>query len=173
MAQDPAHAVGIPALRKAALDSVKDLTVDDLNYNKQPVVLDVATEPKKAIEILLENKIRAAPVIDNNKYIGVLDLRDLVKNALKDYKNNKKQSNLNQALQWLTIVTSKSKDNDSLSNLAKIRSFRCVKQNDSLISVLIPFAKGSHIVGISSNDGSKLVGVLTQGQLFQQLAKKV
>ena len=41
------------------------------------------------------------------------------------------------------------------------------------MAVLIALAKGSHIVGVASNDGSKLVGVLTQGQLFQQITKKV
>lgn len=171
MAQDPAQEKGVSAVRKALIGTLKDVKVSDLEYSKKAVILDGATDPKKAIEVLLENKVRAAPVQEKGKFIGVLDLRDMVKYALESYKNKEKNKITQKALEWLTIAPTKS--TGTLSYFARMRPFRCVKVSDSITNVLIALAKGSHIVGIASNDGTKLVGVLTQGQLFQQIAKKV
>eukprot|EP01084_Bolivina_argentea_P225759 381428_1 len=75
-------------LRQELLSVLSNCLVSDLDISPKLIVLDCKTDPKKAIEILIENKVRAAPVIDNdiNKFIGVLDLRDTVKFALETYK---------------------------------------------------------------------------------------
>lgn len=148
--------------------------VSDLEIASKVIVLDSKTDPKKAIEILLQNKVRAAPVIDtdNNKFIGVLDLRDTVKFALETYK--KQSSTLSEikqkAMEFLT--SSPQITTQSLKYLSQMRKFRTVKNSDTLLSVAQVLAKGSHIVGVIDEAKNTLSGIITQGQLFQQVSKR-
>jgi len=158
-------------LRDDLLDILSKCQVSSLKVNENVVILDSKTDPKKGIEVLLENKIRAAPVIDSstNKFIGVLDLRDTVKFVVESYSSaekNKKQL----ALEYLTgspQITS-----NTLKYLCQMRAFRTVKGSDSLLDVAKVLAAGSHIVGVVDGDAkqTKLVGILSQGSLFQQVA---
>eukprot|EP01083_Nonionella_stella_P195782 720855_1 len=137
-------------LRQELLSILSKSKVSDLDISPKVIVLDCKTDPKKAIEILIQNKVRAAPVIDNdiNKFIGVLDLRDTVKFALETYK--KQSSTLSEikqkAMEFLTSspqITTK-----SLKFLSKMRKFRTIKNTDTLLLVANVLAKGSHIVGV-------------------------
>merc|ERR1712087_112980 len=76
------------------------------------------------------------------------------------------------ALEYLTgspQITS-----NTLRYLCQMRPFRTVKGSDSLLDVAKVLAAGSHIVGVVDGDAkqSKLVGILSQGSLFQQVASK-
>lgn len=161
-------------LRDDLLKVLTNCCVSDLDLSPNLVVLDSKTDPKKAIEILIQNKVRAAPVIDNdnNKFIGVLDLRDTVKFALETYKKqSSKLSEIKQkAMEFLT--SSPQITTQNLKYLAQMRKFRTIKNTDSLLSVAEVLAKGSHIVGVIDDKKNTLSGIITQGQLFQQVAKK-
>jgi len=159
-------------LRDQLIDILAKSQVSSLKISNNVVILDSKTDPKKGIEILLENKIRAAPVIEANKFIGVLDLRDTVKFVVESYESAaKKEKKL--ALEYLTgspQITS-----NTLKYLCQMRAFRTVRGTDSLLDVAKVLAAGSHIVGVVDGaDGdakqSKLVGILSQGSLFQQVA---
>jgi len=153
---------------------LSNCNLSDLEISQKVIVLDCKTDPKKAIEILIQNKVRAAPVIDNNnnKFIGVLDLRDTVKFALETYK--KQSSTLTEikqkAMEFLT--SSPQITTQSLKYLSQMRKFRTVKNTDTLLSVAGVLAEGSHIVGVIDVEKNVLSGIITQGQLFQQIAKK-
>eukprot|EP01084_Bolivina_argentea_P068113 123962_1 len=161
-------------LRDDLLQVLGDCAVSDLDISGKVIVLDCKTDPKKAIEILIQNKVRAAPVIDNDnkKFIGVLDLRDTVKFALETYK--KQSSALTEikqkAMEFLT--SSPQITTQSLKYLSQMRKFRTVKNTDSLLCVAAVLAKGSHIVGVIDEEKNTLSGIITQGQLFQQIAKQ-
>merc|ERR1712228_627926 len=162
-------------LREDLVTVLKNCKVSDLNISPKVIVLDCKTDPKKAIEVLIQNKIRAAPVIDNDtsQFIGVLDLRDCVQFALETYQ--KHSSKLNEvkkkAMEFLT--SSPQITTQSLKYLCQMRKFRTVKNSDTLLSVSAVLAKGSHIVGVIDEAKNKLVGLVTQGMLFQQIAKKM
>merc|ERR1719362_1109554 len=115
--------------------------------------------------------IRAAPVVSDTKFIGVLDLRDTIKFALESY-NKKVQSQEDvakqQAMMWLTA--SPHITTNTLSYLAKMRPFTTVKTTDTLLAVAEALANGHHIVGVIDEDKMELKNILTQGQLFQQVA---
>mmetsp|Transcript_11062 Transcript_11062/g.16738 ORF Transcript_11062/g.16738 Transcript_11062/m.16738 type:complete len:332 (-) Transcript_11062:998-1993(-) len=164
----------VDSLRNKLLKVLEDGHVSDLTLSPKVVVLDSKTDPKKAIEVLLQNKVRAAPVIDNatSKFIGVLDLRDTVKFALETYKKQSTTlSELKQkAMEYLT--SSPQITTQSLKYLSTMRKFRTVKNTDTLLSVAQVLAKGSHIVGVIDEAKNTLSGIITQGQLFQQVAKK-
>jgi len=169
MSQDDLKIEGIEAVRKELWAALKDLKIGDLKYNKNPIILDAATDARKAIEILLENHIRAAPVQEKHQFIGVLDLRDTVKYALQTYHQGTVDKAKAKAMEFLTV--SPQITTQSLKYLSRMCQFHCVHLSDSATIVLQAFAKGSHIIGIVSDD-NKLVGVMSQGQLFQEIAKK-
>ena len=158
-----------------ALESEKvETLIKEENLTEKVVVLDSKTDPKKAIEILIQQKIRAAPVIDNdnNKFIGVLDLRDTVKFALESYK--KQSSALTEikqkAMEYLT--SSPQITTQSLKYLSQMRKFRTVSTNDNLLNVANVLTQGSHIVGVIDKSKNTLCAIITQGQLFRKIKKK-
>eukprot|EP01084_Bolivina_argentea_P287066 492527_1 len=79
----------LDGLREDLISILSATKVSELTLKDKAVILDSKTDPKKAIEILVKNKKRAAPVVDNNNFIGVLDLRDTLKYALECYKLSK------------------------------------------------------------------------------------
>jgi len=153
------------------IDMLANAKISELKLSPKVIVLDAKVQPKQAIEVLIENKIRAAPVVDNGKFIGVLDLRDTIKFALESY-HKKVASNEDvekeQALMWLTASPHIS--TNTLSYLAKMRPFTTIKSTDTLLAVAEALANGHHIVGIIDEAKKELTNILTQGQLFQQVA---
>eukprot|EP01084_Bolivina_argentea_P037411 69193_1 len=79
---DPIHAV-----RDNLIKILSTTSVSELQFAAKAIVLDSNLNPKKAIETLLQYKIRAAPVIHGDEFIGVLDLRDTVKYAFENYES--------------------------------------------------------------------------------------
>eukprot|EP01084_Bolivina_argentea_P080624 146028_1 len=125
--------------------------VSSLEISSTVVTLPNKMASSKAVEILLQNKIRAAPVIDdNNQFVGVLDLRDTLAFGLQKYKNKS-----------LDKVSS-----ESLSESFKLRPFDTVKKDDSMLTVAKILANGAHIVGVVNDEGN-VVGILNQREMFQ------
>jgi len=157
-------------LRESLIGVLKTASISDLKLSPKVVVLDAKVQPKQAIEALIQNKIRAAPVVDNGKFIGCLDLRDTIKFALESY-HKKVASNEDvakeQAMMWLTA--SPHITTNTLSYLAKMRPFTTVKATDSVLAVAEALANGHHIVGVIDEAKKELTNILTQGQLFQQV----
>ena len=60
---------------RATLESI---SVSELQFAAKAIVLDSKLNPKKAIQTLLQYKIRAAPVIDGNQFIGVLGMLSII-----------------------------------------------------------------------------------------------
>lgn len=65
-------------------------------------------------------------------------------------------------------------DELSLTELCKVRPFKYVKDDDSLLSVAALFADGCHVVGVinSKSNKNELIGIITQGYFFGQVVKK-
>jgi len=159
----------VTELRAYLADTLKELRVSDLKKNRKPIVLDSKTDPKKAIEVLLQNKVMAAPVAENNQFVGVFDLRDCIKYALQMYHRDTVDKMKSKAMEFLTISPHIS--TNSLKYLSRMRTFEIVKDSESVLSVIRVLAKGAHIVGVLSNDGKTLESILTQGEVFQFVSK--
>eukprot|EP01084_Bolivina_argentea_P060026 109653_1 len=136
-------------VRDALASKLSNAKVSDLNISKKVITLNASTNAKQAVEILLKNKIRAAPVIDNDKYIGALDLRDTLKYLLEQYKNESFDD---------------SKHNESITTAFTLRIFKTVNENDNLLNAANILAHGAHIVGVINNN--ILIGIINQGELF-------
>eukprot|EP01083_Nonionella_stella_P266340 901127_1 len=103
--------------------------VSELKLKDEAVILDASTDPKKAIEILVKNRVRAAPVIDNNDFIGVLDLRDTLKYVLlshdsfysNDNDNDDQKINDKHAMEYLLGDHNNDWHSQTLNNLCKHR----------------------------------------------------
>ncbi|ETO02910.1 hypothetical protein RFI_34504 [Reticulomyxa filosa] len=159
----------ITGLREYLVSRLKDLRISELKLNRKPIVLDSKTDPKKAIEVLLQNKVMAAPVAENNQFVGVFDLRDCIKYALQMYHRDTVDKIKSKAMEFLTI--SPHIATNSLKYLSRMRTFEMVKESESILSVIRVLAKGAHIVGITNEDGKKLESILTQGEVFQIISK--
>jgi len=158
-------------LRDALIAVLNNATISDLNLSNKVIVLDAAVKPKEAIQVLIKNKIRAAPVVAMGEFIGVLDLRDTIKFALEQYRKkvaSEEDVASESAQLWLTA--SPQITTGTLAYLAKMRTFTTVKTTDSVMAVAEELAKGHHIVGVIDVEKKKLTNVLTQGQLFQKVA---
>ena len=161
-------------VRAEIVSQLENKKVESIKLQNNAVIIDSLTDPKKAIEILVKNKVRAAPVIDqvSKKFIGVLDLRDTLKYVLQAYKeidggndnddDNKEKDAKTKAMEYLT--------GESLKDLCKNRPFRVVNDQDSFLKLAEVFSLGSHVVGVVNKE-KKLIGVITQGSFFQLIAK--
>mmetsp|Transcript_29855 Transcript_29855/g.48619 ORF Transcript_29855/g.48619 Transcript_29855/m.48619 type:complete len:378 (+) Transcript_29855:57-1190(+) len=192
--------VKLTAVREDIANVLKATPVSKLQFAAQAIVLDHKLNPKKAIQTLLNYKIRAAPVIDGNQFIGVLDLRDTVKYALESYHLSKddKLAQIDEQKQGQG-GQNENEDDDAaqsgggggggdqqvkhlfdhkhlqtlkLAELCKHRPFRYVNSDDSAFNVAQLFAAGCHVVGVvdTKNDKHELVGVITQGYFYGQVA---
>lgn len=173
MAQDPDQ--DISSIRETLLKGIEKLKINELKdlLKNKPIILEANTDPKKAIEILIENNIRAAPVREKKEWIGVLDLRDTVKYALQTYKKGAVDKEKAKAMEYLT--TAPHITTNTLKYLSRMSQFKLVKESDLLTKLLGLLAHGCHIVGIvkDSDDGSEeLITIVTQGQLFLEISKQ-
>jgi len=160
----------VSELQEYMVNALKGLNVSDLKLNRKPIVLDSQTDPKKAIEVLLQNKVMAAPVVENNQYLGVFDLRDCIKYALQMYHRDSMDKMKSKAMEFLTISPHIS--TNTLKYLSRMRSFETVKDSDSILDAIRVLSKGAHIVGVLSNEGKTLEGILTQGEVFQWVSQQ-
>ena len=51
-------------------------------------------------------------------------------------------------------------------------AFQCVLESDSLVSEASVLSTGSHIVGVLTDGEIELLGIITQGSLFEQVSKE-
>jgi len=109
---------------------------------------------------------------ETSQFIGVLDLRDCVQFALETYEkhSSKLHEVKKKAMEFLT--SSPQITTQTLKYLCQMRKFRTVKNTDTLLSVSAVLAECSHIVGVIDESKNELLGLVTQGMLFQQIAKK-
>lgn len=64
----------VNGVRDEIVKILQGAKVSELELTKNAVIIDASTSPKNAIKILIEKKVRAAPVVNKNNFIGVLDV---------------------------------------------------------------------------------------------------
>jgi len=146
-------------------------------------VLDSNLSVEEEMKILAEKNIRCAPVwsLEKKGFIGVLDIRDSLKHAVKVYRQNKSTNSSNTSKDGNGNENENENDSplislppevmtDKLSYFARMRPFRTLQDNDDIISLLGALSRGSHLIGITYHKTKKLIGILSQGETFQQIS---
>jgi len=165
---DSRHALIAP-LQKVKVSDLKNILAN------KPIILDSKTEPKKAIEILVNNNVVAAPVLDKEKrtWVGVLDIRNLVKYVISKADAEKPPSKKAQhAMDYIT--TSPVVATNTLQYLCRMSPpFKAVRYDDPAINIMRVLASGSHIVGIckGGEQDAQLMTICTQGQFYESVCE--
>jgi len=126
---------------------------------------------------LIQNNILSAPVWDSsiNKYIGYLDIRDLVSFVVFVYDEQKVQedSRLEDLIKHgIGQLKMKTTDGVTVSYLSRRHKFITANESDTLDSVTKLLAEHSlHRVPVLDENG-KVVNIISQSSIVQILAKK-
>jgi len=72
-------------LATKSIVSIPRYKIGDIIYNQKLISFSPNTSISECEEILIRNKIESAPVVENNKVIGIISLRDIV-NAIVEKK---------------------------------------------------------------------------------------
>jgi len=159
----------VSTFRTELLAPFQKLKVSELDLTQKPVILSAKLTPRQALEELIKHHLRCAPVVDGDKFIGVFDLRDAIKFAMEVYRSKHMKEEDIAAMEYIAVSPHIS--TNTLAYLARMRKFWAVKESDSVVAMMKIVATGSHIVGVLSSDGKQLKSILSQGQIFQQVAK--
>lgn len=98
--------VNIPRL----LERDNPLTVDDI-MTKNPITVDAAATVAECMAIMTHNAFRHLPVTDEGELVGVLSIKDLVRQVSKDHQSE--VSELNTEIQKLASVLGSDLDRTS------------------------------------------------------------
>jgi len=136
---------------------------------KEVVVIPSIFTPVQGFEKLLQNNILSAPVFDEqtHKYVGFLDIRDLVSYAVFAFSNHDTVAYTPPTTMpiYTSIV-----DNVTVSYLARRNNFHPVPLSATLYDVALVLATQVHRVPIIDEKG-ELVSIISQStfiQLFKQ-----
>jgi len=164
-------------LKEKAIKLLHTRTIQDSFPRPEKVItLDSKSKLYDGFQTLLENNILSAPVWDAsiNKYIGFLDIRDLVAFVVFVYDNQKVQDNsrledliLHGEGQFHTLTT----DGVTVSYLSRRHKFVTVKETDTL-------EKATHVLSDQSihrvpvvDDAGQVVNIISQSSLVQIIAQ--
>jgi predicted transcriptional regulator len=156
---------------------------------KSTKVIDVFPRPPQIIELnskcklydgflaLIQHNILSAPVWDQteDKYIGFLDIRDLVSFVVFVYDEQKVQDNsrledlIKHGIGQLKVKTT---DGVTVSYLSRRHKFITVKETDTLETVCqLLYDQSLHRVPVLDDTG-KVVNIISQSSIIQVLSQK-
>lgn len=148
-------------------------SVDSLVSPKGGVIVLESTElVVHGFQKLLDNNILSAPVWDvkEHKYIGFLDIRDLVSFCVFIHDNNLQADNLLDIVNFGAKMFKHTTDGVTLPYLARRNPIHAVKQGSSLQAVVEILIKGVRRVPVIDDNG-KVVSIVSQSSLIQFVNK--
>jgi len=136
------------------------------------IVLDSAELVVHGFQKLLDNHILSAPVHDakENKYIGFLDIRDLISFCVFIHDNNMQAENLLDIVNFGAKMFKHATDGVTLPYLARRNPFHAVKHGASLKEVVDILTRGVRRVPVVDSEG-KVVNIVSQSTIVQFLNK--
>jgi CBS domain-containing protein len=188
----------IVALREYMIDQLNGLKIADLGIKNTPIVLSSALTPKQALNELIKRHIRSAPVVDAGKFVGVLDIRDFLKHAVSQHREeharqhhasdesitddsgsaasddaaHTPERHRDSAWDALHIMAhSPHVATNTLVYLARMRRFWGINEHESVFAAMRMMSCGPHILGVL-NDAGELTTILSQGMLFAEISKR-
>jgi len=146
--------------------------VTDLPLVKGHIVeIDSKMPLDQAFGILVDNNILSAPVWDeaSKKYLGFLDVHDLVAFAVFASKENDLVQSLKEILNHGVKMHAKAQDGITLTYLCRRNPFKAVDGEATFEEVCRILATGAHRVPILAADG-KVSNIVSQSSIIQFLA---
>jgi len=137
------------------------------------IVLDSTEQVVQGFQKLLDNNILSAPVWDvkENKFIGFLDVRDLVSFCVFIHDNNLQGDSLLDIVNFGAKMFKHATDGVTLPYLARRNPFYAVKHDSSLHEVVEILAKGIKRVPVVDDKSGKVVNIVSQSSIIQFLNK--
>lgn len=148
-------------------------TVDSFPPPKgQVIVLDSTEQVVKGFQTLLDNHILSSPIWDakENKYIGFLDIRDLISFCVFIHDNNMQAENLLDIVNFGAKMFKHATDGVTLPYLARRNPFHAIKHGASLKDVVDILARGVRRVPVVDDNG-KVINIVSQSSIVQFLNK--
>jgi len=160
-------------------DKLKELlkvtTVEAINLPKgQVIVLESTEQVVHGFQKLLDNHILSAPVFDvkEHKYIGFLDIRDLISFCVFIHDNNLQAENLLDIVNFGAKMFKHATDGVTLPYLARRNPFHAVQNTASLHDVVEILTKGVRRVPVVDGAG-KVVNIVSQSSIVHFLNKHI
>eukprot|EP01112_Ceratiomyxa_fruticulosa_P005530 TRINITY_DN1619_c0_g1_i1.p1 TRINITY_DN1619_c0_g1~~TRINITY_DN1619_c0_g1_i1.p1 ORF type:complete len:311 (-),score=37.64 TRINITY_DN1619_c0_g1_i1:275-1207(-) len=152
-------------------DLLSKTTVDSLHTPSGEVIVIQTTESiVQGFEKLLNYRIQSAPVFDphTNKYIGFLDIRDLISFCCFIHDSNESAENLIDIVHFGVRMFKHSVEGVTISYLSRRNPFQAVPQGTSLLEVVQVLAKGTRRVPVLNEKG-EVVNIISQSSIIQFL----
>jgi len=132
------------------------------------IVVNSDEQPLQGFQKLLDNHILSAPVYDEaaGKYIGFLDIRDLVSFCVFINDNNNETSNLTDLVNYGVKMFKHAVDGVTVTYLSKRNPFHSVKKGSSLKEAVDMLARGLRRVPVVDENG-KVINIISQSTLVQ------
>lgn len=130
----------------------------------------------EALKILIDNKIRAMPVIDaENKYVAMFDFHDVWKKLLPSYVNEKYAP---EHLSFLKGTFDDVVDKADEIKAAKVsevmdKTKAVVKEDTEFWEAILQMHKCRGPLAVVAADGKTLVGLLTSQNVIQDLEHRL
>jgi CBS domain-containing protein len=168
---------GAKAYKAKLIAALKGMKVSELKITRTPIVLDAALPVEAAIRILLEHKLRCAPVTSETKWEGVLDVRDCLKYAVAAYKKTHKDKDATVSDKSMAsyFTDAVHKSTDSVRYLARMRPLNAIYDSESVLELLKVLSTSAHIICIvqaDADDKLKFKGIVSQGEVYAQVSEK-
>jgi len=150
-------------------------SVDSIARPKNGVIqLESTEQVVHGFQKLLDNNILSAPVWDTKegKYIGFLDIRDLVSFCVFIHDNNLEAESLLDIVNFGAKMFKHATDGVTLPYLARRNPFHAVKHTASLHDVVEILAKGIRRAPVVDDTG-KVVNIVSQSSIIQFVNKHI
>jgi len=132
------------------------------------IVVHADEQPLQGFQTLLDNHILSAPVYDDStgKYIGFLDIRDLVSFCVFINDNNNETSNLTDLVNYGVKMFKHAVDGVTITYLSKRNPFHSVNKGSSLKEAVDLLSRGLRRVPVVDEHG-KVINIISQSTLVQ------
>jgi len=132
------------------------------------IVVNSNEQPLQGFQRLLDNHILSAPVYDDaaGKYIGFLDIRDLVSFCVFINDNNNETSNLTDLVNYGVKMFKHAVDGVTVTYLSKRNPFHSINKGASLKEAFDMLARGLRRVPVVDENG-KIVNIISQSTVLQ------
>jgi len=148
-------------------------SVDSIPSPKHGVIqMDASEQVVHGFQKLLDNNILSAPVWDQKegKYIGFLDIRDLVSFCVFIHDNNLEAESLLDIVNFGAKMFKHATDGVTLPYLARRNPVHAVKHTASLQDVVEILVKGIRRVPVINETG-KVINIVSQSSIIQFVNK--
>jgi len=158
----------------AWVKALESMTVGEFigDEPREPIILSTELTLEGAVEVLTTNNLKSAPVYDDGKCVGMLNMGSVLKYSIR----TKQNANWLFGVNFLTTLTDvkypldavQDAQRNDIAYLARMKRFNTVDVKQTLLE-LGQQLRGTPAVGVT-NEG-KLVSIISQGHFVKAMNK--